>query len=739
MKKIYFLVLALFFFNGLSAQIINFPDANFKAKLLLADDVNVLIAKDEFDNYIKIDSNKDNEIDVIEASMVASLYVDSATISSVEGISNFTNLTEFGCSFNSISTLDLTSLLKLKKLYCSYNQLTSLDINHLINLQEVILNNNQVTTLNVDKLSHLEILFFFDNKVKTLDISKLENLIGVECSNNKLSEINTGSLKKLNFFYCNNNQLKTVDFSASSTLNSFTCNNNPELNSVFIKNGSKEEYLQLSGNPNLKYICADDSQILEIKEIVTQYNYANCEINSYCSFSPGGVSYTINGNNRIDSDSNGCDVSDLPAQNIKFSIFNGIETGTLITNNSGNYSIKVQEGNHTISPIIENPDYYSIFPNSVDVTFPSNANMLIQDFCITPIGSRSDLEINLIPLGVARPGFSTEYKLVFRNKGNVVQSGTVNLDFQDKILDFITANPTVTHQSTNNLSWSFANLKPFETREIAFFLKVNTPTETPAVNNGDILKFIATIASQETDETPIDNTFNLNQTVVGSYDPNDKTCLEGSVITPNLIGQYVHYLIRFENTGTYPAQNIVVKDMIDLSKFDILTLIPTSSSHSYITKISEGNKVEFIFENVNLPFDDNNNDGYIAFKIKTKPTLAVGDSFDNEANIYFDYNFPVLTNKATSTFKTTLDTSDFEFSNYFSVYPNPAHEVLNIATKKDIEIQSIAVYDILGQLVIALPNIKDASKIDVSNLRTGNYFIKIKSDKGSSNVKFIKN
>jgi uncharacterized repeat protein (TIGR01451 family) len=200
----------------------------------------------------------------------------------------------------------------------------------------------------------------------------------------------------------------------------------------------------------------------------------------------------------------------------------------------------------------------------------------------------------------------------------------------------------------------------------------------------------------------------------------------------------VHYLIRFENTGTYPAQNIVVKDMIDLSKFDITSLIPTSSSHSFVTKISEENKVEFIFENINLPFDDATNDGYIAFKIKTKPTLVTGDSFTNDANIYFDYNFPILTNKAISTFK-TLGTQDFEFSNYVTLFPNPTSEVLNINAKHDIEIQSLSIYDILGQLVIAIPNAKSVSNIDISKLRTGNYFIKVKSDKGSSSMKFIKN
>jgi hypothetical protein len=205
-----------------------------------------------------------------------------------------------------------------------------------------------------------------------------------------------------------------------------------------------------------------------------------------------------------------------------------------------------------------------------------------------------------------------------------------------------------------------------------------------------------------------------------------------------LIGEYVHYLIRFENTGNYAAQNIVVKDLIDLSKFDISTLVPTKASHDFVIKLSQGNKVEFIFENINLPFDDATNDGFIAFKIKTLPTLVTGDSFTNEANIYFDYNFPILTNKATSTFK-TLGTQDFEFSDYFSVYPNPVNDILNINKKGSIEVQSIAVLDILGQLVIAVPNAQTISKVDVSKLVTGMYFLKMNTDKGTSNMKFIKN
>jgi hypothetical protein len=251
------------------------------------------------------------------------------------------------------------------------------------------------------------------------------------------------------------------------------------------------------------------------------------------------------------------------------------------------------------------------------------------------------------------------------------------------------------------------------------------------------LSFNALITPIAGDEKPVDNSFALRQTVVGSYDPNDKTCLEGDIITPDLIGEYVHYLIRFENTGTYPAENVVIKDLIDLTKFDISTLIPTKASHDFVTKISDGNKVEFIFEKINLPFDDANNDGYIAFKIKTLPTLKVGDSFQNEANIYFDYNFPILTNTAKSTFQ-TLGTQDFEFSDYFSLYPNPANDIVNIAAKNSIEVKSMSVYDVLGQIVIAVLDAKTISNIDVSKLSSGNYFLKMNTNKGTSNVKFIK-
>ena len=392
----------------------------------------------------------------------------------------------------------------------------------------------------------------------------------------------------------------------------------------------------------------------------------------------------------------------------------------------------------TMTPILENPTYFTISPTTVDVTFPAQASPFTKNFCVTANGIHPDLEVVLLPLNTARPGFDANYKIIYKNKGNTTQSGSVNLIFNDAVLDMVTANPLVSNQSVNNLSWNFANLLPLQSREIILTLNVNSPVETPSVNIGDQLNFSAIINSVPTDETPADNTFGLKQIVVGSFDPNDKACLEGATISPEKVGDYVHYMIRFENNGTANAQNIVVKDMIDLVKFDINTLVPIKGSHSFITNITSDNKLEFIFANINLPFNDATNDGFVAFKIKTKPTLVLEDTFSNTASIYFDYNFPIVTNTATTTIA-VLAIQDFVFSNYFTLYPNPVKDILNITAKETIQVSSINIYNTLGQLVLLIPNAQNTKTVNVSSLTTGNYFIKINSNKGTSNTKFIKN
>src|SRR6185436_157002 len=129
---------------------------------------------------------------------------------------------------------------------------------------------------------------------------------------------------------------------------------------------------------------------------------------------------------------------------------------------------------------------------------------LVQDFCVKALGIHNDLDVTMLPIWPSRPGFVAKYIIVYKNKGNKTQPGTVNLEFDDSVLDLTSSSPSVSSATLNKISWNFTNLKPFESREIILNIKVNTSIETPAINNGDILHYTASITSSETDELPLD-------------------------------------------------------------------------------------------------------------------------------------------------------------------------------------------------------------------------------------------
>ncbi|OWP86532.1 hypothetical protein BWK60_08385, partial [Flavobacterium covae] len=91
MKKFYFLLALICFFTSVNAQVINFPDANFKAILLSASPNNT-IAKDLTGNYFKIDANNDGEIQLSEASNVTSLNLSSVSGGSSNNVDNINNI-----------------------------------------------------------------------------------------------------------------------------------------------------------------------------------------------------------------------------------------------------------------------------------------------------------------------------------------------------------------------------------------------------------------------------------------------------------------------------------------------------------------------------------------------------------------------------------------------------------------------------------------------------------------------
>lgn len=415
----------------------------------------------------------------------------------------------------------------------------------------------------------------------------------------------------------------------------------------------------------------------------------------------------------------------------------GIAPGNMINvTQNGAYWFYTHDTDVTITASDPN-SYFTFTPESITFNFDDFGNFETANFCITPNGVHPDLEIALVPLMCATPGELSRYFLYYRNSGTQVQSGTINLTFNDAVMNYASSTPLpLVNQTENNVTFSFSDLQPLENRLLRVSMQLNTPMDTPPLNLDDVIHFTASINSPLIDETLQNNFSQLHQAVVSSFDPNDKIVLEGATITPDEVGNYLHYVIRFQNTGNAPAQRVVVRDVLE-DDLDVSTIQILGGSHPFTTA-KNGNLIEFKFDDINLPavsVDESGSNGFVIFKIKPKNTVGLGSVISNNANIYFDYNFPITTNNAVTTV-TALGTSNPDLHS-FTMYPNPAKNELAIAIDANASIQTILIYNLLGQLVQSIPA-QAGNIIDVSGLGSGTYLVEILSDKGKLAKKLVK-
>jgi D-alanyl-D-alanine carboxypeptidase len=87
----------------------------------------------------------------------------------------------------------------------------------------------------------------------------------------------------------------------------------------------------------------------------------------------------------------------------------------------------------------------------------------------------------------------------------------------------------------------------------------------------------------------------------------------------------------------------------------------------------------------------------------------------------------------------TLSSSDNNLDESISkVFPNPSKDYIQLDYTNNNQIDDIYIIDLTGKKVIEVPNYTSNSKIDISKLQNGIYFIKSK-DNNSKVKKFIKN
>jgi len=444
----------------------------------------------------------------------------------------------------------------------------------------------------------------------------------------------------------------------------------------------------------------------------------------------------VSGKILFDLNENGCNVDeDFSVNSIFISADNGTPYYSTIANN-GTYYLPLFDDSYTIT--LQNvPSYFSFSPESHIVSFSDYDNYEQLHFCLTAHQSVQDLNITILPISEARPGFEANYQIIVQNIGTLTMNNVlVSLDFDHTKQSFVNATPNTSSTTSNQLIWNITSLAPFQNQVINFTMQTFMP---PTVNGNDILDFTATVSPFENDYTPNDNTFELAQIVVNSFDPNDKQVLQGNQINVSEVDEHLHYLIRFQNTGTASAINVRIEDELHES-LDWNTIQIVNASHNFRVEIKDGNQMEFIFENIHLPYEAANEEGshgFIAYKIKPIYEITVDDYIiGNQAEIYFDFNEPIITNSTSTQVVDSASTPSLAFSNMIAVFPNPSSGLLNIQTKEHLELEQVKIYNLQGRELFS--SNENLNQININNLGSGIYLLSIKTNLGNITQRIVK-
>lgn len=643
-------------------------------------------------------------------------------------------LEDLDCRFNNISVLDISQNIQLDRLWVNSNNLVTIDVTQNLLLTDFSLSSNGLIS-DIDLTQNINLLNFSCSNTQLLSLDVTQNIVleDLRITFNQLTALDLSQNPNLEYLYANNNQITTLDLTENPNFLQIRVDDN-DLTSLFLKNGNQEtSSLTFEGNDDLEYICSDESDLFIVDLRLNDYGYTDTVLNTFCSFEPGGDFNTITGSIIFDDNDDGCDPSDIPQPHIKIDMNDGFGQESTFTGSNGNYFFYTLDGSFDISPTLEQPSWFNVSPISATIPFTNtNNNVVNQDFCISANGIHNDLEIAIAPIAPARPGFDAVYQIVYNNKGNQTLSGDFELDYNESVLDFVSATEVPDIQNSGNIVWNYTDLLPFENRTVYVTLNVNSPSETPPVNIEDELVFVATINPIAGDEFVNDNTFEYEQIVVGAFDPNDISCLQGDFLPTTEIGNFLHYVINFENIGTFEAENVVIEIDIDPAQYDINTLRVLNASHMVDARVKD-DKVKFIFENINLAASGGH--GNILIRIQTNTNLQLGQFVTQQANIHFDYNFPIETNDAITVFE-NLSVNDYEIDTSVKIFPNPVNDVLNISANRIIK--TIEIFDVQGRIIqTALVNETSVS-LNTDTFTNGIYFFRIKTEVGAHVQKIIK-
>ncbi len=405
------------------------------------------------------------------------------------------------------------------------------------------------------------------------------------------------------------------------------------------------------------------------------------------------------------------------------------QNGNIYTFNIGDIE-PFQCGDFTI-------DVYVSCDADLGDTHCTTVNIFPNEICELGVGwSGANIEIS----GNCNPT-SEEIEFTVKNIGDGnMSNGTTSIVIEDAVM-------MLTSPSVNSLNVDESQVISFPANGSTFRMEIEQVPNHPF--GGKVIAVIEGCGENTNGEfsTGFINQFSLEDNNpftaidcrqnIGAYDPNDKQAFPRGYGDQNYIkaNTDLEYLIRFQNTGTDTAFNVIVLDTLS-SLLNVGSFRLGASSHPVDFEMTGNGVAIFKFNNIMLP-DSNVNEsashGFVQFKIAQEQDLSNGTVIENEASIFFDFNEPIITNTAFHTIGenfVTVNTQKIFLSNLaVRTFPNPFKEMVNFEIE-GAQFQSIQlnVYDLTGRLIRTSTHAENKFSFFRNQLLSGMYVYTLVGD-----------
>ncbi|MEM9921575.1 MAG: SprB repeat-containing protein, partial [Bacteroidota bacterium] len=218
------------------------------------------------------------------------------------------------------------------------------------------------------------------------------------------------------------------------------------------------------------------------------------------------------------------------------------------TDDNGYYEFLSEPGTYNLSVQLDTVFYEAICIDPITVDALTLGSSYENNNFYLKRAPRQDISLKLSKPN-PRPGFTRNVQICVMNLGDDIASGTLTYQY-DSLHQYISSNipPTTIDPVNRLLIWDYNDHPPG--RIIVYNVQMKLPATVPL---GTQISYYFRADPIAGDLQPLDNEVICYRTVVGSYDPNDKSVLPEGRGPLGLIGPDVdklEYLVRFQNTGT---------------------------------------------------------------------------------------------------------------------------------------------------------------------------------------------